>query len=196
MTHAKQRRRPLRSDARGATLAEFGIIIIPFCFVLLAFLDFGHRLFLTAQLHGTLQQAARLASIGNSSENDIDNYVKNSVAPLIDRNYVTINKQSYTNFSRIGKPEKITSDTAPIGSYNVGDCFEDGNGNGSYDATGGRSGLGGADDIVHYEVAVSFPRMLSMKGFGWSERETVKANMVLRNQPYAVQAKPAVVCTK
>jgi Flp pilus assembly protein TadG len=185
-----------KRDVRGVTAVEFALIIGPLAFVILAFMDLGHRIFLIAQVNGTLHQAARMASIGNTSGDQIDLYVKNRIAALVDTQYVTITKRAYTDFSHVGKPEKITTDTAPTGAYNKGDCFEDANGNAAFDANGGTSGLGGADDIVHYEVVIDYPRLVPLGGLGWGAREIVKANTVLKNQPYALKAKPVIVCTK
>ncbi len=196
MTNLRSGLGSLAADNRGATVVEFAIIILPLAFAILAFIDLGHRIFLSAQLNGTLQQAARLASIGNSTGDQIDDYVKKDLSPLIATQYIKITKRSYSDFSRVGKPEKITSDTAPIGEYNKGDCFEDGNSNGSYDLSGGSNGLGGADDIVNYEVEIDYPRLIPLGGFGWSARQIVKANAVLKNQPYALKARPATVCEK
>ena len=93
----------------------------------------------------------------------------------------SVTKKSYYNFSRVGKPEKITTDTAPLGSFNTGDCFEDSNGNGSYDSSAGSTGLGGADDIVFYQVTVSMPRLFPMaKLLGWSATQTATANATIR----------------
>lgn len=186
----------IRADSRGVTIVEFAIVVVPLALAILAFMDLGHRIFLTAQLNGTLHQAARMASIGDTPGEEIDSYVKSRISALIDPQHVKITKRAYTDFSRVGKPEKITSDTTPKGAYNVGDCFEDGNGNGQYDASGGSTGLGGADDIVHYEVEINYPRFVPLGGLGWGSREIVKANTVLKNQPYALKAKPSVVCTK
>jgi hypothetical protein len=109
---------------------------------------------------------------------------------------ISIVKKSYYNFSRIGKPEKILTDTAPLGTYNSGDCFEDANGNGTYDTNGGASGLGGADDVVYYEVTVSMPRLFPMaKLLGWPANQTATSSVIIRNQPWANQASPTKVCS-
>jgi Flp pilus assembly pilin Flp len=197
MTNACARSSSLKSNVRGATVVEFALIIPALAITILAFIDLGYRMFLTSQVQGTLQQAARLASIGDSTETQVDNFVKDQLSALVDTQYVKITKRSYTDFSRVGKPEKITSDTDPKGQYNRGDCFEDANGNGSYDISGGANGLGGADDIVYYEIEVDYPRLVPLGGLlGWGPREIVKANTVLRNQPFAEKAKPEIVCAK
>lgn len=179
----------------GTTIVEFAMVILPLSLVLTAFLDLGHRIYLEAQLQGTIQQAARLAAIGDTSGDEIDAFVRQSLDPLTDPDKIEISKRSYSNFSDVGKPEKITSDTDPQGAFNEGDCFEDANGNGSFDASGGREGLGGADDILRYEVRITYPRIVPVGVLGWSPEQTLTANTVIRNQPYATQDQPAVVCT-
>jgi hypothetical protein len=60
----------------------------------------------------------------------------------------------------------------------------------------GRTGLGGADDIVYYKVVVTYQRLFPLsKLLGFSPTQTSSANTVLRNQPYAAQAIPAITCT-
>ena len=95
-------------------------------------------------------------------------------------------------------PERITSDSAPVGQYNTGDCYEDYNNNQRYDVDRGRSGLGQADDIVRYEVIISDPRMFPVAGcFGWRNTDTITDNTVLRSQPFAGRStpNPAVRCS-
>jgi len=83
-----------------------------------------------------------------------------------------------------------------VSSFNTGDCFEDSNGNGSYDSSAGSTGLGGADDIVFYQVTVSMPRLFPMaKLLGWSATQTATANATIRNQPWSNQATLPIVCT-
>jgi len=99
---------------------------------------------------------------------------------------ITITTSSYYDFAGVSMPERITSDTTPLGSYNVGDCYEDANDNGSYDLDRGRGGVGNADDIVRYQVSMSFQRIVPIYSFlGWGNTETITANTVLRNQPFA-----------
>jgi hypothetical protein len=105
---------------------------------------------------------------------------------------------SYYDFAGVAMPEKITSDTAPTGQYNNGDCFEDANGNGTYDTDRGRSGsMGGSDDIVRYRVTLTYPRFIPIHRFlGWSGSESITADTVLRNQPYAGRSiSTVVVCS-
>lgn len=188
--------RRLRSEVRAATIVEFGMILAPFCVLILGTVDLGYRAYLDAQLEGTLQQAARLAAIGDTSGDDIDAYVEDHLAALTKRNYVTITKRSYGSFSRVGKPEKITSDYEPFGEFNDGDCFEDANGNEQYDSTGGNSGIGGSEEVVQYDVSITFPRLVPLAGLlGWSNYQTVTGSTSIQNQPFSTKPEPETVCT-
>ena len=145
----------------------------------------------------TLDRAARAASVGTLNSTQIDAYIDAQMQAINSKNGSTsVTKKSYYNFSRVGKPEKITTDTAPLGSFNTGDCFEDSNGNGSYDSSAGSTGLGGADDIVFYQGTVSMPRLFPMaKLLGWSATQTATANATIRNQPWSNQATLPIICT-
>jgi hypothetical protein len=58
--------------------------------------------------------------------------------------------------------------------------------------------MGGADDIVRYQVSISYPRIVPIWRFisSWGTTETVTSNTVLRNQPYAGRSISNVVrCT-
>ena len=83
--------------------------------------------------------------------------------------------------------QRLLIDTDPVGTYNQGDCWEDTNGNNSWDADRGSSGMGGADDIVRYQVSITYPRLVPIWKFlgTWGTTDTVTSNTVLRNQPYA-----------
>jgi Flp pilus assembly protein TadG len=188
--------RRLGRDQRGMNIVEFAFVLTPLLTVLLVIIDFGYRMYLEVVVEGTLNKAARQATVGGVATNDIDTYVRNQLVQFSKNATITIDKQSYYQFSGVGKPEKILTDTAPLGVYNKGDCFEDSKPNGVYDTNQGTSGLGGSDDIVYYSVKVDFPRLVPLGKFlGFSNTETVQAKTVLRNQPYGAQGTPAKVCT-
>ena len=187
--------RRLSRDARGATIVELALVMLPLTVTILTLIDFGYRMYLGSVVEGTVHRAARLATIGNISNDDVDAYVRSQLTAFSRYATITIEKKSYHNFSYVGKPEKIVSDTAPLGVYNAGDCYEDANGNGRYDTDGGASGIGGADDIVYYKVTASFPRIVPLTGFlGFSPSEDVTSSTVLRNQPFAAQSMASVRC--
>ncbi|KQN09559.1 pilus assembly protein TadE [Sphingobium sp. Leaf26] len=187
----------LRDHARGATLLEFGLVAGPLILTIMAIGDLGYQSYLRAVTRGVLEKAARSASVGTLNSTDIDTYIEAQMGAINSKNGTTsTTKKSYYNFSRVGKPEKITTDTAPLGTYNSGDCYEDANGNGSYDSNSGASGLGGADDIVYYEVTISMPRLFPLaKMLGWSATQSATASTMVRNQPWANQGTPTIRCS-
>lgn len=188
----------LRRDERGATLVEFALILLPLSVLILGFTDLGYRSYLTSVVQGTLNMAAREATLGNKSGDDIDRQVKARLDQLTDPRYVTITKKSYSSFSGVNKPEKLTYDLNGNGAYDKADkdCYEDANDSTSFNdsTSSGRNGLGNAEDIIYYEVSVTFPRIVPMTVLGWSAMETIKANTVMQNQPFAKRVKPAVRC--
>lgn len=193
-------RRPLRSlraDRRGATLVEFGIIAVPMIVMMMAMFDLGFRAYIGIQLSGALDQAARQVTVGTTATvANITSAVRTQVRTILPSATVTVVPSSYNSFVSVGKPEPITTDTAPLGRYNKGDCFQDINGNGLWDADAGLSGTGGSDDIVYYTATVTFPEILPMrKLLGWSATETVTGTTMMKNQPYASQADPVIVCS-
>jgi len=187
----------LAADAKGATLVEFGFVALPLSLVIMGIADMGYQSYLNAVTKGVLDRAARAASVGAMTSTQLDSFVDQEMGAIVSKQAsITKVKKSYYNFSRIGKPEKILTDTAPIGTYNSGDCFEDINSNGTYDTDTGATGLGGADDVVYYQVTVSMPRLFPMaKLLGWPANQAASASAIIRNQPWANQTSPPKVCT-
>lgn len=191
-------RRPARkvaSDRRGGTIVEFALVLVPFLTLLLGSLDLGYQVYLNALSSGALERAARKAAVGNRTRQQVIDLITDEVRTILpvaqrtDPNAVTVTPLSYFNFSHVGGGERITGDTAPVGQYNQGDCYEDRNNNARYDATGGGGeDLGTSDDIMYYKVDVSVPRlspMLSAVGLGNTTEIHVKT--LIRNQPYGEQ---------
>jgi Flp pilus assembly pilin Flp len=184
----------LGGDRRGVTAVEFGIILAPLCITLLGLTDLGYRSYVASIVQGALHEASRMATVGDKTGAQIDAHVQDRLKEFSKKATVTITKQSYAEYSNVAKAEKITSDTAPVGSYNAGDCFEDANANGKYDTDQGKTGLGGAEDIVNYKIDFTFPRLVPLGKFlGWSDTETISASTVLRNQPYAARSSGTTV---
>lgn len=190
--------RRLARDRRGATIIEFAMILPALCLILLGTFELGYRMYVSSVLQGALHEAARLATVGNMTTTQIDSRVKARLHSFSHQATIATTTNSYDDFSQVSVPERITQDTAPTGQYNTGDCYEDYNSNQRYDLDRGRAGLGQADDIVRYQVSISYPRLFPVAAFfGWSNIDTITANTVLRNQPYAGRSipVPAIVCS-
>ena len=178
--------RALRSDTRGATIVEFALVVPVLSVLLLGTLDLGYRSYVTSVVQGALHEAARMATVGGVSTATIETHVQNRLRDFSRNATIATTTRSYTEFSGVAVPETITQDTAPTGTYNSGDCFQDANGNGTYDLDRGRSGMGGAEDVVFFEVTMTYPHIVPVgRLLGWTNNVTVRQNTVLRNQPFA-----------
>ncbi len=188
----------LRSNRSGSAAVEFGFVALPMSLLILPPIDLGYRSYAQSVLQGVLVRAARLSTTGGYSNSQIDAVVTNELTEFKKNATITITRKNYASFSGVGKPEKITSDTAPLGTYNVGDCYNDTNANGQWDADQGKDGQGGADDVVFYQITMTYPRIIPMTGLlGFSSNDTLKSSIIVRNQPYAASSQWAVVnrCT-
>jgi Flp pilus assembly protein TadG len=195
MRHLRALGHRLRRDQRGVNMVELGFVVAPLVLVLLVIIDFGYRVYLQVVLEGTINKAARQATIGDISSTALDDYVRKQLVAFSKNATIDIEKKSYGDFSRVNKAEKLTDDKNANGKYDVGDCFEDANTNGRYDTDAGKQGLGGSDDIIYYKVTVDFPRLVPLGKFlGFSPREQVSANTILRNQPFGSQPAPPEIC--
>jgi len=182
----RQLLRALRRDTKGATIVEFALVVPVLSVLLLGTLDLGYRSYVSSIVQGALHEAARMATVGGVSTSTIQAHVQSRLQSFSRNATITTTTRSYSDFSGVNVPETITQDTVPLGSYNSGDCFQDANGNGTYDLNRGRSGLGGAEDVVYFEVSMTYPHIVPVGTLlGWNNNVTITQNTVLRNQPYA-----------
>lgn len=180
------RLRRLGRDQRGATIVEFAMILPALCVLLLGIFELGYRAYAASVLQGALHEAARMATVGGVTMDQINTRVRTRLSNFANHGTVNITTTSYYDFSGVSRPEKLLIDTSPTGSYNQGDCWEDTNGNSSWDADRGRGGMGGADDIVRYQVSLVVPNIVPIDRFlGWGTSNTISGETVLRNQPFA-----------
>ena len=197
--------RSIRRDERGVSMVEFGFIALPLCIIIMGGMELGHQSYVRSQLQGSLSHIARLASVedpqfqasGATLEERILNTLEGRMEPIAKDAEVNLEISNYTDFSGVGKPEKLVPDVMGNGTYDEadGDCFEDLNENGSFDLDTGRSGLGGSNDVVVYEVVLTQPRLFpGPASVGMGEDMEVKAAIAIRTQPYGAQATPPVIC--
>ena len=191
-------------DERGIAATEFALLVIPMCLVLMGGLDMGVQVYYKSQLQGALNDVARTATVetpvistaGASLDLRIENAIKARVGTLIKNPTYTITKTNYYRYANIGQPERLTTDVNGNGRYDsAADCYEDSNGDGRYSTSTARTGRGGADDIVIYEVTVRANRLLPVMGlFGASPQYVMTARTSARNQPFANQPRPLTQC--
>ena len=196
MTGLKWRR--LHRDEKGVTAVEFAILALPLCTFLFGGLDLAYQAYATAVLQGTVNTAARKATLENASSSVLETYVKAQLRQIAKPSDITVQAAAFEQYSKIGKPEKLTTDVDGDGTYDkLGpDCFIDDNLNNNYDTSSqGRNGIGDAEDIVRYQVTMSFKRLTPLaKVVGMADPVTIGRSAFLRSEPYAGVVDPPVKC--
>lgn len=193
----------LATDRRGATAVEFAIAAPVLLLSIIGGLDLGYQAYLRSILQGALNDVARTGSLegpslncaGETTEEKIICAVKKKSDLVARKATYEFKIKSYYEFSGVGNGEKLVTDYNQNGSYDEGDCFQDLNENREFDSSAGREGIGGADDVVFYDVTVTMPRLLPMDSLlDWSSEYKINATTAVRNQPYARQQTPPTVC--
>ncbi len=186
----------LRKDEEGATLMEFGLVVGPLMMIMLGVTDLGYQGYLDTLAKSKLHEIARQASTGSMTVQDIEDKVEEELKPLLLKGVEPkVFVKSYFDFTSIGKPEKLTTDTNGDGNLDSGDCYLDGNRNDTFDVNFGNTGTGGPDDIVNYTIEIESPRLFPLaKMFGWSEKMKSTNSTAVRNQPYGDQTEIPEIC--
>ncbi|WP_374405756.1 TadE/TadG family type IV pilus assembly protein [Pelagerythrobacter sp.] len=191
-------RRNLARDTGGVTLVEFALVAPVLFLLIFGIFDIGHGLYLRSVLQGAVQDAARGAGLesGRLNQAALDERVMLSVQgvmPFVEEDDIDIVRLNYENFSDVGTPEDF-DDTNRNNTYDDTECFTDRNDNGQWDPDVGAGGLGGADDIVYYEVGVRYDRLFPLWSMiGLPHRGLAQATTVMRNQPFGEQAEREAV---
>lgn len=190
--------RRLARDDRGTAITEFALTAPLFLLILMGIFDYSWQMYAKQVLSGSVAQAARASTLeGNAStQTALDAAVRTQVKKVFKNANVTFTRKAYDSYDEIGDPENYT-DSNNNGRYDSGECFQDVNGNGSWDADRGQTGNGGAEDVVVYSAAMEVTRILPVWGMlGQPQKQTIKASTVLRNQPYAAATSTnKVICT-
>jgi len=205
MIDRKATRAELAGDEEGAAMVEFGLIAIPFIFITMAAFDLGYQMYVRSVLEGTLSEVARKTSVENPEysgsgatlEERIEDAIRARVNRVAQNATYDISIKNFSDFSGIGKPERLTTDVNGNGEFDEtdGDCWQDLNANGLYDDVAGRDGVGGASDVMHYDVSMSVPRLFPLAEFvGASQNFNVNAKTLFRTQPFAAQESPDIEC--
>ena len=187
-------------DESGVTIVEFGFAMPVMAVILMALFDVGFQVYAQSVIDGAVQEAARATTMeeGGPKTATLDAMVTRNVRTVIPGAQLAFTRKNYQNFSDVGEPEEFT-DTAGSedGICNDGEPFEDVNGNGSWDADRGSTGVGGARDAVLYGATASFDRVFPFPYMlGLPQTVTIGSSTVLRNQPYDEQgARDPVVGT-
>lgn len=188
----------LRDNNSGAYMIEFAMILPPFLMLVMGTFDIGMQMYAKSVLAGAVEQAARLNTLETNATNQtaVDQAVRDQVGRVASYGTLAFSRQSYQDFSDVGTPEDFT-DANGDGVRNPGECFQDVNGNGTWNSDRGSNGQGGANDAVLYQVSLTFDRLFPLwKMLGEPQQKTITVATTLRNQPYSTQTDgTTVVCT-
>ncbi len=189
-TPRRMARSALLRDRRGVSAVEFALTAPILFLVVFGTLQVAQSYYVRTVLTGSINAAARKSTLqsGQTNSSTLDTLVADSIKYVMPTANITFTRKNYADFTSVGTPEDFT-DTNKNGVYDSTECFVDMNGNGVWDADMGKSGLGGANDIVVYTVSVSYKQWFGFaKMFGLPEYQTIPQTTILKNQPFATQA--------
>lgn len=179
----------LRRSAAGASAVEFALAAPLLLLIIGVTLEMAQAFYIRAVLQGSVNRAARDSSLqsAQTSQTGIDQGVTRMIHDAMPSATTTFTRRNYADFTNIGQPEDFT-DTNHNGIHDPTECFVDLNGNGTWDADVGKSGLGGANDAVVYTVTVTYNQWFGFtRMFGLPQTQSIHATTILRNQPFATQ---------
>lgn len=188
----------LRRDQRGTAITEFALTAPLFLLILMGIFDFAWQMYAKQVLSGVVAEVGRASTLEDNASDQaaLDARVTRQVKNVFGNAQVSFSRKSYSNFDEVGDPENYT-DSNKNGRYDSGECFQDVNGNGSWDADRGKAGNGGADDVVVYAASMEIKRVLPVwRMLGQPQETTIVAKTVLRNQPYGAATSTNVVICK
>lgn len=187
------------ADRRGTTLTEFGLIAPIMITMMMGAGDLLYAYYLNAIVVGAAQEAGRDGTLQMNANSTATTALDNQVMAVVrniapDATFVSA-RENYSTFSVVDKPEPHTDRVGgTAGVRDSNECFSDTNGNTVWDADGGRVGVGGANDVAQYTITVTYPRLFPVaKLLGWPASGSIRAQTVLKNQPYAAQASNTAV---
>lgn len=180
----------LLRDHSGVTIVEFAMVAPVLLMLLMGLFDLSYNMYTTEMLQGAIHDAARDSTMEGAAGNEaaLDAIVTTAVHAVAPAAVLSFNRQAYSSFTAIGRPEDYT-DVDNNGTCDNGEPYEDANGNGAWDISTGKTGFGGARDAVLYTVTVNYKRAFPIAAFipGQSDDFTLEASSVLRNQPFGQQ---------
>lgn len=183
----RRRLADLREARIGSTVIEFAIVAPVLILLLTGIFDVGYMVYAQAVLNGAIQQAARSSSLETADTSAADAYITSIMQRILPSAQVATTRKSYYDFTDIARPE-AWNDSNNDGTCDNSEAYTDENGNGHWDADVGKSGNGGADDVVIYTVTVTYKPIFSNPFIaGTAATRTLTASTVKKNQPFSAQ---------
>ena len=181
-------------DARGSTTVEYAMVLPVLLWLTAGTMEFGLYYYSTSVLEGAVNLSSRLGRTGYTEEEDtgvsredmIIEMLREESFALMDPDQLQIETQVYNDLSAIDEPEEFV-DANGNDTYDLGETFDDVNGNGQRDSDMGAAGLGNAGDIVVYtaiypwEIKTPFLTHLFGNGDG---SLPIRSSVVVKNEPW------------
>lgn len=176
-------------NTRGVTLVEFALVAPLLLLLLMGGLELGHRAYLIALLRGEVNKAGRDLSLEDAQSltrrAEIEERVRRAMAVITSAGRVNFYRTAYHDYANVASTAEDYIDTNHDGRCDGGEVYEDGNGNGVWDADSGRAGdSGGAKDVVVFRAELIYDRLPLGTLLGLSRQAMVSASTYLRNQPF------------
>lgn len=175
------------------TTVEFAIVMPVFLLALVGCLDLGQMVYAVGVLDGAVEKAARDSTLETGNTSAADAKVRRAIGPILPGAQVTSTRKSYYDFAHANKGEVLDDRNGdglctPASPGIEAERYTDENGNGRYDKSLGKTGNGGANDVIVYTVTVRYDPVFAMPfvPLDWSRR-SISSTAVKRNQPYALQ---------
>ncbi|MFB0872355.1 MULTISPECIES: TadE/TadG family type IV pilus assembly protein [unclassified Sphingobium] len=196
MTQDRLLHRLLAEDARGASVPEFALILMPLLLLLFGGLEMGYQIYVRSIMLGALERASRLSTVQTVDSTAVEADIEATIKRIAPNATINTSKSSYFQYSNINVLERLTKDTNGNGTLDSGDCWEDVDNSGTRNVPStGLNGIGGADDIVRYNTTVTYNRILPLFRFiGIGNSVTMTASTMMRRQPYEIQTVPTPKC--
>ena len=140
--------------------------------VVMGFCELGYRGYVRSTLQGSLNDIARTAAVEDPDlagtgtlEDRIKKQMRDRMGLLSGDATFDFKINNFSKFGSVGKAEALVTDANGNGKYAPGDCWEDSNPNKSFDLSAGQAGIGGADDVVVYNVTMTTPHLFPLWAF-------------------------------
>ena len=190
------RTKKVTPDEGGATTLEFAFVLVPLLTLILGAWEMGRQVYVSSIVQGVVIQAARKAALEGATTTAVKTYVDNQLAEFAVPAKIGLTVTSFKKFTGVGAPEKITTDTAPLGSYNTGDCYVDVNNTAAYDTQQGSNGIGTAEDALRVRLTVEMNRLSPVGGWiGYSDVYQVDRTTFVQAEPFAGTIDPPTRCS-
>ncbi len=180
----------LRSSEAGSTALEFAFGAPVIATVIIAAMEFGAIMLTSTMMESSLREAARFGITGQETAGQtrlqrITEIIDERTLGLVDMDQANVNILIYPSFSDIGRGENYVDGNAN-GSYDLGETFDDENGNSLWDEDVGVAGSGVSGDIVVYRLQYDWPIMTPLAGkfVGHDGALSLNASIVVRNEPW------------